>query len=203
MGDLIRDEMKRDSPLGEEMRSFVKKGQLVPDEVVAKFVDTALFDSPDTDAGWMLDGYPRNMEQAAFLDALLEKRGRGLQFVLELGLREDVLIQKAEGRRGCENCGRGYNLANIIDESAGIYMPPLAPKVDGKCDDCGGALFRREDDNAETIKARLKLYHDKTAPILDHYKSQPGLVYRYLDVSKGKAATTPLLLDLLAKEFPK
>lgn len=132
---------------------------------------------PDCQRGYILDGFPRTIEQARALETFAN-----IDFVLEIFLNEIVIVQTTVMRRNCSNCRKGYNLADI--DLPGIRMTPLAPKVDGICDVCGGKLVQRADDKEEIIRKRLDIYHTTTAPLKDFYKEQGKLVT--FEVKRGK-----------------
>ena len=126
-------------------------GDLVPDDVVIGIIRDRLTE-PDTGTGFMLDGFPRTLEQAAALDDMLAGAGRALSLVLQIDVPEEELVQRLAGRRACRSCGRGYNV---------VFDPP---KVEGVCDACGGDLFQRDDDNEDTVRNRLAVYRRQRNP---------------------------------------
>lgn len=133
-------------------------GQLVPDEVVIGIVKDRLQED-DCKNGYILDGFPRTIPQAEALD----KMGADIDCVIDIEVDDDVIVNRLSGRRVCENCGRPYHIES------------LKPKVDGVCDDCNGALVQRKDDQIETIKNRLDIYHKETEPLVNYYKAQGKL----------------------------
>jgi len=187
-GDLIRDEIKRGTKLGQEIKAINDRGQLVGDDIVTRMVSDRLA-KPDCAPGFILDGYPRRLSQAELLRSIV-----GLDMVLNIDLREDVLVQKAISRRVCRNCGKGYNIANI--QLGEIKMPPLLPKKDGICDKCGGGLIQRDDDTEAIVRDRLQVYHSQTKPLIDYYNAAKILVS--FQVLKG-LDDTPRLIDLLTQ----
>lgn len=174
-GDLIRAEIKNNTTIGQQVKAASEKGALIGDEIVNQLLRTRL-SAPDCTKGFILDGYPRRVSQA---DALSEHFH--LDLVVDIALQEDVLVTKACARRVCENCGTGYNIANI--QSGRVNMTPLLPKVEGKCDKCGGKLIQRADDTEATVRRRLQAYHEETKPIVDYYR-QKGLLVTF-DVYTG------------------
>lgn len=162
-GDLLRDEMKNNTDLGQEAKSFIDNGALVPDELVTKLVEKKLSSDECKGKGCLLDGYPRTGQQAKDLDAILEGLGEPIGTVLYLEASLPVVIERLTGRRVCKQCGSLYHVTN---------MPP---KVEGVCDKCGGSLYQRSDDNEETIKNRMDVYKEKTSPIINFYTSQNKL----------------------------
>jgi adenylate kinase len=161
-GDILRAAVAAGSELGREAQRYMEAGDLVPDEVVIGIIRDRLTGS-DTAEGFMLDGFPRTLEQARELDAMLEQAGRALTVVLVIEVPEEELVQRLSGRRACKDCGKGYNV---------VFDPP---KKDGVCDVCGGELFQRTDDNEETVRNRLQVYRRQTAPLIGYYE-QKGLV---------------------------
>jgi adenylate kinase len=163
MGDILRSEMKSNSPLGKKVKSFVESGGLVPDDIVTQIIENALTHNQDKDRGFMLDGFPRTETQAKDLDAILAKIKQPIDQAIYLEASQPVILQRLTGRRVCRACGALYHLTN---------MPP---KQTGKCDACGGELYQRPDDNEQTIKTRLDVYVTSTQPIIDYYRRQGKL----------------------------
>ncbi|HVO01684.1 MAG TPA: adenylate kinase [Candidatus Cybelea sp.] len=163
-GDMLRAEVASGSPLGREAKKIMDAGQLVSDAIVIEMIDHRI-DQPDCAKGFILDGFPRTVAQAEALDAMLTRKGKKIDAVIELEVDDNALIERISGRFACAKCGTGYH-----DQFH-------RPKVDGVCDKCGSREFvRRKDDNAETVKARLVAYHQQTAPILPYYRKQ-GLLH--------------------------
>jgi adenylate kinase len=156
-GDILRGAVKAGTELGRTAKRFMDAGELVPDEVVIGIIRERLGE-PDTAAGFMLDGFPRTIEQATALDEMLAGAGRALRFVLLIDVPEEELVQRLAGRRACRSCGRGYNV---------VFDPP---KVEGVCDVCGGDLFQRDDDNEDTVRNRLAVYRRQTEPLVGYYR---------------------------------
>ncbi len=165
-GDILRGAVKAGTELGSTAKRFMDAGELVPDEVVIGIIRERLGE-PDTAAGFMLDGFPRTLEQATALDEMLAGAGRALRFVLLIDVPEEELVQRLAGRRACRSCGRGYNV---------VFDPP---KVDGVCDVCGGALFQRDDDNEDTVRNRLAVYRRQTEPLVGYYGDEGILATVY------------------------
>jgi adenylate kinase len=138
--------------------------------------------------GFILDGFPRNVAQAEALNKELP-----LDLVLNLTQKDDILIKKIESRRACQHCGRGYNLADI--KIGTIHMPPLLPKVEGICDDCGGKLIQREDDKLEVVQSRLELYKKSTFPLVEYY-TKKGILKNF-PVIGGVKELLPSLVKLM------
>jgi len=177
-GDLLRDEIKRDTELGRAASGIMKAGKLVPDDIVAGMVRARL-SQPDCQAGFILDGYPRTVAQAHLLDQVLKDLGMTLDRVVYLKVPDDVILQRLTARVSCKQCKAIYNK---------IFMPP---KRDGICDACGGELIQRADDSLETAKNRLKVFYEQTSPLLALYRER-GLVFEITELDKDKA--TGLLL---------
>jgi adenylate kinase len=169
-GDILREEMKNDTALGHEAKKYIDSGELVPDEVVTKLIESKLTLSAQVDGGYMLDGFPRTRKQAEALDRILEKSHKPLEYVFYLESTLPVIIQRLTGRRVCRRCGALFHIKN------------RPPRKDGICDECGGTLYQRADDNAETIKTRMEVYLRNTQPILAYYKAQGKL--RNVDADK-------------------
>jgi adenylate kinase len=158
-GDLFRENVEKRTPLGLAARSFMEKGELVPDELVNEMVRRRLGE-PDCERGFLLDGYPRTLPQAETLQEALRKReGCGPPVVVNLGVSYTVIVQRLGGRRICPVCQRTYNL---------VSQPPLSDSV---CDDDGAGLQQRPDDREEAIRERLAAYEARTAPLIEHYKA--------------------------------
>mmetsp|Transcript_10219 Transcript_10219/g.37969 ORF Transcript_10219/g.37969 Transcript_10219/m.37969 type:complete len:257 (-) Transcript_10219:191-961(-) len=169
-GDLIRHEIAAESDLGREFQEYTLKGLLVPDELVIEMVKSAL-DKHDKSQGFILDGFPRTLAQAAALDQYID-----LHKVVNLTQREDIIVRKISSRRVCSKCGHTYNFAHIKEE--GIDMPPLLPSEEGVCDTCGeiDSLIQRDDDKEDVVKHRLQVYGQETEPLIDYYKKKNLLV---------------------------
>jgi adenylate kinase len=161
-GDLLRAAVASGSPLGKEAKSFMDKGELVPDRVVLGMVEERL-KQDDCKKGYILDGFPRNTSQAEALDKMLAALNMSLDAALSVDVPFEDLMKRLTGRRTCKACGQMYN----------IYSS--ASKKEGVCDKCGGALFQRDDDKEETIKKRLEVYTASTAPLIDYYNKK-GIV---------------------------
>jgi len=161
-GDILRAEMKSDSDLGNEMKDYVEKGELVPDEVVTKIIANTLKNS-DLVKGVLFDGYPRTVQQAQDLDKILEELNAPIDVTVFMEVELPIIIKRLTGRRICRQCGAVYHIVNIPS------------KVEGVCDDCGGELYQRPDDNEETIKNRMDVYLKSTMPIIDYYEDQGKL----------------------------
>jgi len=163
-GDMLRAEVASGSALGAEAKKIMDAGQLVSDAIVIAMIDHRI-DQPDCAKGVIFDGFTRTVAQAEALDAMLAKKGKKIDVVIELEVDDAALVERIAGRFTCATCGTGY------------HDKFHRPKVEGTCDKCGGHQFvRRPDDNAETVGARLVAYHKQTAPILPYYKKK-GLLH--------------------------
>ena len=155
-GDMFREAIKNKTPLGELANSYISQGLLVPDEVTIGLVKERL-SKDDCKEGFLLDGFPRTIPQAEALEEIGTELKRPVNYVINIVVPENVLVERITGRRVCKSCGAPYHVKN---------MPP---KVDGVCDLCGGELMQRKDDNIETLKARLDEYHNNTTPLVKFY----------------------------------
>ena len=184
-GDLLRAAVAAGSSLGMQAKAAMDAGQLVSDDIVLGMIRERLSES-DTDNGFILDGFPRNIAQSEALDAMLTSLGKPLQLGLLIDVDIDVLLQRLTGRRTCESCGQMYN----------IYSSP--PKLDGQCDKCGGTLHHRSDDNEETIGNRLRVYESQTAPLISYYRNQGKLrkVQGVGDINDISTAVNKVLTDM-------
>ncbi|MCL4768294.1 MAG: adenylate kinase [Hyphomicrobiaceae bacterium] len=156
-GEMLRAAVKAGTELGRQAKAVIERGALVPDEVVVRIIDERIA-RPDCDRGFILDGFPRTLGQAAALDDLLAARGRQLDLVIEIEVDDAALIERISGRYACAKCGAGY------------HDKFKQPKTPGVCDVCGSTEFlRRADDNAETVKNRLMAYYKETSPLIGYY----------------------------------
>ena len=162
-GDILRDEVKRGTELGQQASVLMKEGKLVPDEIVAGMVRARLAQK-DCDNGFILDGFPRTIAQAETLARILTDMGKKIDAVVYLNVADEVILQRLTARMNCRGCDAIYNK---------IFMPP---KVEGICDKCGSELFQRADDSLETAKSRLAVFHKQTQPLIDFYEKL-GLLY--------------------------
>ena len=158
-GDIFRDNVSHGTALGRQAQGYMERGDLVPDEVTIAMVTDRLADD-DTGAGFLLDGFPRNVPQAETLEKMLSAVDTRLDVVLELVVDDDEVVRRLSGRRTCRRCGRVWHVA---------FDPPSRPSI---CDDCGGELFQRDDDREETIRHRLEVYQQQTAPLVAFYADE-------------------------------
>jgi adenylate kinase len=162
-GDLFRQAVQKGTKLGELVNSYMEKGALVPDNVTIDVISERL-NEPDCSNGCVFDGFPRTLEQAKALDKVLGERNNSIDKAIYIDVSEQELMERLGGRWICRQCQAPYHE---------IHSPPKAP---GKCDRCGGELYQRTDDNAETIRERLKVYFAQTTPVLDYYDQQGKLI---------------------------
>ena len=161
-GDILRKAVADQTPLGKQAGDFIKRGALVPDDLIIDLIAERL-QQPDCAKGFVLDGFPRTIPQAESLDVLLKKLALNLNCVLSVQVPREIIIERLAGRRTCKKCGA---LSHIVFDK---------PKQAGVCDRCGGELFQREDDKEETIAHRLTVYEAQTAPLVDYYRRQGAL----------------------------
>jgi len=161
-GDLLRAAVEAQTPLGRQAKTIMDAGQLVPNDLVLGMIRERL-NSTDAQNGFILDGFPRNIEQAQALDALLNSMSLPIQKAILIDIDFDILMQRLTGRLTCEDCGEGFN----------TFTNP--PAMDEECDNCGGKLHHRSDDNEETIGKRLRVYETQTQPVADFYNNQGKL----------------------------
>jgi adenylate kinase len=162
-GDIFRANVSGNTPLGQKAKEYMDRGDLVPDEVTIAMVRDRLAED-DAQDGFLLDGFPRNVPQAETLKKILSEMDRKLDLVLELVVDDDEVVRRLSGRRTCRKCGRIWHVA---------FDPPTK---DGVCDNCGGELFQRDDDREETIRHRLEVYQEQTAPLASFYADEGILV---------------------------
>ena len=162
-GDMLRQAVKDQTPAGLEAQKYMNEGRLVPDEVTIAIVKDRL-SQEDCKKGYLLDGFPRTIAQAEALEKITKEIGNEVEMVLNLIIDENVLLPRITGRRVCKSCGATYHIQN------------KPSKVEGVCDKCGGELYQRKDDNAESVKVRLEAYHSSTAPLIDFYGKQNKVV---------------------------
>lgn len=179
-GDMFRNAIKEGTEMGKKAKEYMDKGALVPDEVVIGMVGERL-SQPDTKAGFLLDGFPRTVEQARALDATLDSLTIKLDGVVNIVVPLEKLMARLTGRRVCKGCGASYHV---------IFNPPQS---EGKCNSCQGELYQRTDDNEESVGTRLRAYEEKTQPLIDYYKEK-GLL---LDIN-GDQEIKLVLEDIIS-----
>ena len=179
-GDMFRAAIKEGTEMGLKAKEYMDKGALVPDEVVVGMVKERL-SKPDCAGGFLLDGFPRTLEQAKALDATLQAMNIKLDGVINIAVPREKLMARLTGRRVCRGCGASYHV--LFNQ----------PQVEGKCNSCGGELYQRSDDNEEAVGNRLDVYEAQTQPLIDYYKGQ-GLL---LNIN-GDQDIKKVLADILA-----
>lgn len=163
-GDILREISKEDSEIGKYVYETLASGQLVKDEIAYQLIEDRL-KREDCKNGYIIDGFPRNIEQAYEYDKMLDRLGYNVGNVILINIDKSTLEKRITGRRVCEKCNTIYN---INDEKS-------SPKVESICDNCGGNLYQRSDDNLESFETRYQTYEDKTSPIIEHYREQKVL----------------------------
>lgn len=161
-GDMLREAVTQKTELGEKAYEYMKKGLLVPDEIMIEMIREKL--SETCKSGFILDGFPRTIPQAEALDTLLKEIGKNLKAVVLLKISKEVILERLTNRRVCSKCGALYHLK---------HSPP---KIKDKCDICGGSLYQREDDKEETILRRIRVYEEQTTPLIDYYRKKGLLI---------------------------
>lgn len=179
-GDLLRGAVTQGTPAGVEAKAFMEAGKLVPDGLIARMIADRVASAP-SDSTMLLDGFPRNLAQADILDKTARESGAKISAAVLIDVPDEIIFDRIAGRRTCPKCKAGYHVKN------------LPPKKEGICDVCGTALVQRKDDNPETVKDRLAVYHSQTEPLVKHY-SAAGLL-RTVD---GNGAA-----DAIAEAFRK
>ncbi len=158
-GDLFRYNLKNETTLGLQAKAYMDRGELVPDDITIAMVLDRL-EQPDTHQGAILDGFPRTITQAEALDRALAEQGDKVTRVLNIQVPDEVLVERVTGRRICKNCGATYHVT---------FNPP---EEEGVCDVCGGELYQRPDDNEETVRNRIRVYREQTAPLIAYYNEK-------------------------------
>ncbi|PIH28922.1 adenylate kinase [Staphylococcus epidermidis] len=181
-GDMFRKAIKDETDLGQEAKSYMDRGELVPDEVTVGIVKERISED-DAKKGFLLDGFPRTIDQAESLSQIMSELDREIDAVINIEVPEEELMNRLTGRRICEKCGTTYHL---------VFNPP---KVDGICDIDGGKLYQREDDNPETVSNRLSVNVKQSKPILEYYNNKG--VLKNIDGSKDIDEVTNDVIDIL------
>ncbi len=181
-GDMLRAAVKAGTATGLEAKSYMEKGELVPDAVILRIVGERLAQGQPTDK-YMFDGFPRTLEQARQLDATLAKLGAALSQVFLLEVPTPVIVSRLSGRRICKSCGAVYHVVNIPSKREGV------------CDQCGGPLYQRPDDSEATVLNRLEVYERQTASLIDFYEKK-GILVRINAGTNPQAATAELMSKL-------
>ncbi len=186
-GDMLREAVRKGTPLGREAKAIMDRGDLVPDRVVIGIVSDRMA-GEDCRRGWILDGFPRTVEQADALGAMLTNLGGGVQYVVSFQMEEAGLVRRLSGRRSCESCRAAFHL---------FFNPP---KQEGICDACGGRLVQRDDDREETVRERLSVYRRKTEPLIAYYQGR-GLL-RIVDAGARIEEVFPKVCEIIEGQSP-
>lgn len=158
-GDILRKAVAEQGDLGKQTSEYIRRGELVPDQLIIDLVAERLKEK-DCEKGFVLDGFPRTIAQAQGLEEILKKIGLALTCVLSVQVPHELIVERLSGRRTCKGCGALYHV---------VFDPP---KAAGTCNRCGGELFQRDDDRAETIRNRLRVYDNQTAPLVSYYRER-------------------------------
>lgn len=182
-GDIFRANIKNGTELGKEAKGYMDKGLLVPDELTVRILLDRVA-KEDCRDGYILDGFPRNIPQAEVLDKELSKLGDKIDAAIDIEVADESIIKRMSGRRACVSCGATYHIENV------------PPKKEGICDKCGEELILRDDDREETVKNRLKVYHEQTQPLIDYYQKKG--VLKTLDGTKDMMEVFQEITEILA-----
>jgi adenylate kinase len=182
-GDILRQQRAADTELGKKARSYMDSGVLVPDEIIVEMMAGAIKKTPE--AGFILDGFPRTVNQAAELDKSLACSHQKIDAVLNLKIGDRIVARRMTGRRSCPQCGAVYHIEN------------LKPKVEEVCDNDGARLIQRPDDGPEVVANRLKTYHQQTEPVVDYYKNSNNSTVYDIDANKNADEVSALLFEKL------
>lgn len=162
-GDIFRKNVKEGTPLGKKAKEYMDQGALVPDEIVVAIVEDRLKEK-DCEGGFLLDGFPRTVNQAEQLDVVLDKMGVAIDQVVNINVDKDILVNRAVGRRVCRSCGATYHI---------VFKPT---KEEGVCDLCSGETYQRDDDQEATVSKRIQVYLNETQPLIEYYTNKNNLV---------------------------
>jgi adenylate kinase len=185
-GDILREEVKQGTELGEKAKVYMERGDLVPDEIIIGMIRKKIEEAANFQ-GYLLDGFPRTIQQAEALDKILASMGEKLSVVINFSVPDEEVVFRLANRMVCSQCGQMYHKYN---------MPP---KKEGICDKCGGKLIKRKDDNEETIKRRLEEYHSKTAPLIEYYEKQG--ILKTIDAKRDSEAVFQDMVEVLKTFF--
>lgn len=183
-GDLLRNVSSSKTELGNKISNMLKTGELIPDEIIFKILEDRLQCS-DISSGYILDGFPRNINQAYRYDKILDKLNKDLGIVVVLNTDYEILKKRITGRMLCSSCGTIYNTLTGVN----------TPKVENICDKCGESLYKRSDDNEEAFKIRYETYLEKTKPIIDYYKEKGNLFFINSDNKENMLKEIEVLLN--------
>lgn len=190
-GDMLREAVKQQTAIGKKVEKFLAKGRLVPDEIAEALIKEKLGELRGK--GFILDGFPRTVEQARFLEKIIK-----IDAIINLIIPDELLIQKISARRSC-SCGEVYNIANVNDTINGMEyrLAPVLPKKEGVCDKCGSSLFQRNDDKPEVIRKRLDVYKKQSQPVIDFFRGRIPFVN--IHVNSTPDVVTERILSELTK----
>ena len=183
-GDMLRENVRNNTELGQKAKEFMNTGRLVPDELINAMVEQRLLE-PDCQKWYLLDGFPRTLVQAKAFEEMADRIGKPVESVLALEVAFDTLVDRITGRRICPKCGAIYHVRNKPSKTEGI------------CDECGGELQQRKDDTVEQLKVRMEEYEAKTAPIIGYF--EPKGVVSHIDASKNAEETFAQVKEALGK----
>jgi adenylate kinase len=181
-GDIFRDNMRKGTELGRKAKGYMDKGQLVPDDLTVEIVKDRL-SMEDCEKGFILDGFPRTLPQAEYLENAVADMGMKIDYAVDIYAPDETIIKRLAGRRICATCGSNY------------HTKSHPPKIEGICDECGGTVVLRNDDKEATVLKRLVAYHEQTEPLIDYYKSKGKLLR--IDGTGSIEDTYAALLDAL------
>ncbi len=181
-GDIFRANIKEQTALGMEAKQYMDQGKLVPDELTVKILLDRVA-KEDCKAGYVLDGFPRTIPQAEVLDKAVAELNEKIDFAININIPDENIINRMSGRRACLQCGATYHVVNI------------PPKAEGVCDVCGGGLVFRDDDQPETVKSRLAVYHEQTQPLIDYYNKKG--ILKEVDGTKDRSVTFAEIVQIL------
>ncbi len=187
-GDIFREAIKGQTPLGQKAKGYLDKGELVPDELTTDIVRERL-EKEDCRKGFILDGYPRTVNQAEALEGMMAAMGVKLTAAIDFRIPAEEAVKRLSSRRSCSSCGIVYNL---------LHKPP---REEGKCDACGGPLLQRDDDKEDVIRNRLKVYDLQTAPIIEYYQKQQNIAH--IEAEAPIAAIREKIMELLGSRVRK
>jgi len=193
MGDVFRQILKEDSPIGREVKKIYDAGGLQSDELTIKLFKREI-EKPEARKGFIVDGFPRTLEQAKALKNIVD-----IDVIINLIVPEKILIEKISARRICRKCGEIYNIADIHETIDGVeyILPPMNPKKSGICDKCGGELFQRDDDKPEVVKDRMQVYEKQTAPVIKYLAGK--IPFLNIHVTRGPEIMVKKIVEELDK----
>jgi adenylate kinase len=193
MGDVFREILKEDTPIGREVKKIYDAGRLQSNELTIEIFKREI-EKPEARKGFILDGFPRTLEQGKALIKIVN-----IDMIINLIVPEKILVEKISARRICEKCGNIYNVADIheiIDEIEYI-LPPMSPKKTGICDKCGGKIIQRLDDKPEVVRERLKVYEEQSKPLLEYYKKKLPMLN--VNVTRGPEIMVEKIIEEINK----